>query len=328
MHDYQGFMDGTSEVNKVISKTGVISPAGTDNYAVVRYSVQPGARYKLTASANYGNALFAFYRDDNELVSVGTISAEGSEFTEYDDYIEIPDVASIMVVGYHVSKEPASLTGIVGKKVQKWYGKKWVCVGDSLTENNSTTTKHYFDYIAEETGIETVNMGVSGSGYARMSDSNNAFYQRISSCPSDADIVTIFGSFNDLGAGLPIGEHSDTGVETVAGCINTTIDNLISVIPDVRLGIVSPTPWKTTKPSFEGSAYQYVNVLEKICKVRSIPFLNLWYCSNLRPWDEDFRKLIYSKDGTDGIGGTHPNEDGHAIIAPKFEALLSSLLIG
>ena len=67
-----------------------------------------------------------------------------------------------------------------------------------MTESNSRTTKHYFGYIAEKTGIKTVNLGVSGTGYMRRKDINRAFYQRVSDIPEDADVITIFGNGNDL----------------------------------------------------------------------------------------------------------------------------------
>lgn len=74
-------------------------------------------------------------------------------------------------------------------------------------------------------------MGVGGTGYKRTSEKNTAFYQRISSVPLDTDVITIFGSLNDLGASVPIGTASDTGTDTLGGAINTTLDNLNSRLP-------------------------------------------------------------------------------------------------
>lgn len=80
-----------------------------------------------------------------------------------------------------------------------WSNKKWAAVGDSLTQVAGTATeKYYHDYIAEKTGITVTNMGVGGSGYKKREDEEKAIYQRILSVPTDTDIVTIFGSGNDL----------------------------------------------------------------------------------------------------------------------------------
>lgn len=206
--------------------------------------------------------------------------------------------------------------------IRQLTGKKWAAMGDSLTEVNRRTTKHYHDYIAEETGISVYNMGSSGTGYKRHENDNIAFYQRILNVPADSDVVTIFGSFNDLGGGYDLGTATDTGTSTLGGCINTTIDNLYSVIPGVHLGIVSPTPWDNITPSGT-SGNNYCGLLADICKRRSIPFLDLFHCSNLRPWDSSFLAVAYTKDEGNGV---HPDETGHALITPMFRQFLFSLI--
>lgn len=210
-------------------------------------------------------------------------------------------------------------------QTKKWSDRKWCCVGDSLTEVNSKTTKHYFDYVSDETGIAVENMGLSGSGYAKKADTNNAFYQRIKNVPTDADVVTIFGSGNDRSSNLPIGLPTDAGTTTLCGCINTTIDNLLDVLPTVQFGIVTPTPWESNTPDdTTGWMYRYSKAIVDICKLRGIPCLDLFHCSNLRPNDEQFRSLAYSKDDGNGV---HPDETGHKIIAPRFKAFLESLIL-
>ena len=167
-------------------------------------------------------------------------------------------------------------------------------------------------------------MGVSGSGYAKGSDTSQAFYQRATNTPTDADVITIFGSFNDMSSELEVGTYLDGDTTTLAGCINATIDAIQSRIPLANIGIVSPTPWVSTQPNETGRAYEYVAVMKRICEHRSIPFLDLWRCSNLRPWDADFRPIAYSKDDGNGV---HPDETGHKIIAPRFKAFLETLIM-
>lgn len=208
-------------------------------------------------------------------------------------------------------------------KNTNWIGKKWVCVGDSLTENNIRTTKHYHDYIADETGISVINMGSSGTGYKKTEEEGKAFYQRILNVPADADVVTIFGSFNDVSlVGTSLGTPTDSGTETICGCINTTIDRLFQKIPRIQLGIISPTPWMEISET--NSFGKYVESLSSICKNRGIPYLDLYHCSGLRPWTTEGKENFYSKD--DGHG-THPDEYGHKFIAPRFKAFLDGLIM-
>lgn len=312
---------------KYINASGEFVYATGDTYYITDFvDVSEYDSVYITASANWSNRLYAFYDANEDVVLVGTASENVGTFTTVEnEKVTVPSGAKyIVVAGRTTSLMPNVAIFDRYVPIGKWYGKKWVCVGDSLTEQNAATSIHYYDYVSETTDITPVIMGVSGSGYARKADQNQAFYQRISSCPTDADVVTIFGSFNDLGAGLPIGTVDDTGTDTLAGCINTTINNLQAVIPLVNLGIVAPTPWNTTQPSTSGNAYDYVEMLKAICARRSIPFLDLWRCSNLRPWDADFRAIAYSHDGG---SGTHPDENGHKLIAPRFKGFLETLLL-
>ena len=316
----------TAVGQKYINASGQLTTAVGDTYYISDYvDISSYENVCVTASGNWGNALYAFYDASENVVAVGTIAENASAFTTIiKQNIAVPYGAKYIIVAGRTTSVMPNIQLLNGYAPAPWSNKKWVCVGDSLTEKSANATKKYYDYIADATGITAVDMGVSGSGYARKADQNQAFYQRISDCPTDADVVTIFGSFNDLGAGLPIGSVDDTGTTTIAGCINKTIDNLQTVIPLVNLGIVAPTPWDTTQPSASGNAYDYVSMLKAICERRSIPFLDLWHCSNLRPWDADFRTIAYSHDNG---SGTHPDENGHKLIAPRFKGFLETLLL-
>lgn len=252
------------------------------------YTVEAGVKY----------VRFCYHASEGARIQV----ENGAAFTDYEAYWERH--------GFDLALHP-------------YTEKKWVCMGDSLTEANARTDKNYHDYIAEETGITVVNMGRSGSGYKRTEDEGYAFYQRISDVPVDADVVTIFGSGNDLTFSDTLGAATDTGTDTICGCINTTIDNLYAVMPLARLGIISPTPWVNNQPSDNGTMCAYSDALKMICELRGIPFLDLFHCSGLRPNDATFRGLAYSKDDGNGV---HPDEAGHALIAPRIKAFLETLL--
>lgn len=211
--------------------------------------------------------------------------------------------------------------------LEGWEGKKWAAVGDSITEKNSKALKQYHDYIAESTGITVVNMGVSGTGYKQYEDTNNAFYQRILNVPTDVDVVTIFGSGNDLSHAL--GDVTDTGTDTICGCINKTIDNLYSVLPTVQLGIITPTPWGGFNPANDNNLMaQYSAKIVEICRLRGIPCLDLYHCSGMRPWDDAFCGSAYNMNSAgDDYDRVHPNSTGHAIFAPRIKAFLQSLIL-
>lgn len=302
-------------------------PTGNTNYRVTEpIAVEPYTPYCINAAGKAGYGLYAFYDTDGNRVG-GENNTSGAERKVENKTVIAPARAATVRLAcirgvQECSIQKMTRSYFIGMK-PKWAGRTWVCLGDSLTENNSRTTKHYFDYIAEKTGISVVNLGVSGTGYMRRQDINRAFYQRVSDIPVDADVITIFGSGNDLS--LTLGTVTDTGTDTLCGCINATIDAIYESIPLARLGIVTPTPWVGSMPSKTTCAMaKYSDAIVEICKRRSIPCLDLYRESNLRPDDENFRKLAFSKDGGNGV---HPDEKGHEIIAASFQSLLERLIL-
>lgn len=211
-------------------------------------------------------------------------------------------------------------------------GKNWAVIGDSLTERNQRSNKLYHDFVREALGFNVTNLGVSGTGYKTREDVENAsingaFYQRINTIPATTDVLTVFGSFNDLTQGFDLGTVSDSGTSTICGCMNTFFDNLFTTYPEIKLGVIAPCPWKEFNPT-NTAASEYVNALANICANRSIPFLDLFHCSGLRPWERSFRDIFYNQDAeTNGdFHGTHPNEKGHELIGSKVREFIKTLI--
>ena len=91
-----------------------------------------------------------------------------------------------------------------------------------------------------------------------------------------------------------------------------------------KVGIITPTPWVgNNEYDSKTTDEEYVQVIIDICKKRGIPCLDLYHNSGLRPWEESYRTLCYSKDGGNGV---HPDETGHRLIAPRFRAFLETLM--
>lgn len=216
---------------------------------------------------------------------------------------------------------------------RRWAGKIWTVIGDSLSRAPSRTARHYHEYIAERTGITVVNLAQSEGGYyAKPGD--RTFRKQAELIPARSDVITVFGSGNDvqqIAAGtIPLGSAADTEPSTVCGCVNITIGNIFARSPLANLGMILPTPWYKTDgntdwtPGNPGNVMEtYCAALTEICRRRSVPFLDLYHGSGLRPADPAFRAAAYSRDGG---GGIHPDERGHILIAAKIRAFLDSLL--
>ena len=316
-----------------------ITFSNTDHYArydngnVISYSgincsdyidLQGATKIKVSGQ-NFGSCtVVAFYDTSHTFIEAHPNVT--TSVTYSNEIINVPSNAKYIIANnYNGATRVSVLAGYKASgTLGKWANKTWVCFGDSLTAINAPTNKRYFDYIVDVTGITTVNMGSSGTGYGNDGGDGRAFHQRIANVPS-CDVVTIFGSFNDMASGLPLGNATDSGTSTLAGCMNTTFDGLFAIHPTVQLGVISPTPWETLNPLGQpNSASAYCDMIKTICSMRGIPYLDLFHNSGLRPWDATYRTLVYSKDQGMGV---HPNELGHAIIAPHIEAFLDTLLL-
>ena len=323
----------TQETGDYINAQGVLVHQGSSYFTTGYVDIHTLENVYVTASGNYRNVLYCFYDSSKNVVLVGTASASGSAYTTLtDEKVAVPeDAYYIIVAGRFASLSPNIKKFDSYQPVGRWNGKKWTCVGDSLTEQNSAAKFHYYDYISDITDITINIMGVGGTGYKRGEDENKAFYQRILNAPTDADFTTIFGSGNDLNSSLnyDIGTYTDTGTTTLCGCINTCLDNYFSIIPTKPIGIIAPSPWMlypTTTPN--NRMEQYVEAMEQVAKYRGVPFLDLYHCSNLRPEDETNRDLCFYAQSLDGNGdGVHPNDLGQKIIASKILNFIDCLLL-
>ena len=212
-------------------------------------------------------------------------------------------------------------------------GVKWVAFGDSLTSSstlsNQEETKNYVNFVAENLGLNVKNMGVGGTGYKK---TDNNFCNRISAIPTDTDILTVFGSFNDYDLiSTAFGDFGDTTTETICGSMYYFFDEVYKRCPNVVIGCILPTKWGylsdwKNKANAE-KCDMYIDALIKTCNKFGIPYLDLYNNSGLRPWDDNFKAQYYRDDNNDGVAETvHPLSNAHKkFIAPKVEAFIKQI---
>lgn len=215
-------------------------------------------------------------------------------------------------------------------------GVKWCAYGNSLTDSatlagQTTGTKNYVDYVSESLGLNVVNCGSGGTGFLK-NNNKGTFVDRVSSIPLDTEILTVFGSFNDYEY---ISEHlgtiGDTGTDTIYGAIYNFIHDVYTRCPNAIIGIITPTKWGYLSDwkdvSAGGLCDSYVEALLKTADKWSIPVLDLYHDSGLRPWDSNFAQLYYKDDDGNGTANTvHPLDAAHKrFIAPKVEAFIKQI---
>ena len=116
---------------------------------------------------------------------------------------------------------------------------------------------------------------------------------------------------------------------TVCGALNSAITSIFSTTaknkgnPLARLCVVTPAPWQSCTPDGINEtsimANKYVDAIIEICHLRGIPCLDLFHNSGLRPNEP----TMYIESS----GRTHLNEVGHQLIAPRYKAMLDTLIL-
>ena len=303
-------------------------------------------QFSFKCDLNYGNYFYRFYTNEQVYGFGGEKAGDSGTFTTYDGTITVPSGANYVRFGFYYDpannhdytlsrKEKVFAAGALTEPLWSelderyyreadWTGKKWVVVGDSLTEVNNTASVKYYNIIANKTGITVLNYGIGGTGYGNTGSGATNFAQRVLTLANvDCDLITIFGSFNDMG--LELGTADDTGTDTLGGWMNTTFDNLYATKPFVSVGVILPTPWWGRSPdgSTEGrlKAVHYCDMLLEICRRRSIPVLDMFHNSNFHPNESNFREEFFAN-----ADGVHPNNAGHAKMAPMFFQFLKKLI--
>ncbi|MGN1317298.1 MAG: SGNH/GDSL hydrolase family protein [Acutalibacteraceae bacterium] len=200
-------------------------------------------------------------------------------------------------------------------------GKKWACLGDSITYGYSLANANesrYTTLVSKECGVVSYNYGFSGSRITAAGDETTTTYTRsmvirYESMIDDADIITVFGGINDANNNLPLGEFGDTDIYTFYGALDTLINGLQSKYAGKPIGFITPLNYG------ENAQHEkYVNAILDICGKYAIPVLDMYH-EGLISTRTDALSALYFADGL------HPNELGHQVMARKIANFLNRL---
>lgn len=317
--------------NNIILADGRVSKVNDSSmtgYHVKRYAVRSGRAYTVTGAANYGNLIYTIKKTDGKFVG-GVAGGIDATFKVVTTSVKIPAdgvelyVATRENVATAIALEAKTINMKGGRD---WSNIRWGLCGDSLTEVNEHATKRYYDYIAEETGINIKsNFAVSGGGYhfpfETLVGASFAF-QAGMFIDSDIDVVTLFGGGNGAGNFTLDGNVDSFDISTRRGAINEVLEQLemVAYSTGAVCAVISPTPWVGNTPKLTNGSMKKLNdCLREQCEYYGIPYLDLFTTMGFFPDEEDWRAR-YCPDGV------HLNDAGHKRIASKIREFLASLL--
>lgn len=303
-------------------KSGILLES--EDFQNAKIEVNEGEKYLISGATSWqANLCVIIDKNKNVLYTFPNTNEEGK--TYYNAEITIPDNGKYMLLNQRGSVINTTVKNATSYTLNDNLNLnlKWVAFGDSLTDAGTLNGENnYTNFVSNALGLTLVNRGVGGTGYLKTS---SAFWNRTNTIPADTDILTVFGSFNDLFVdNYEVGTINDTGTDTLYGAIKKFLNNCWDINPSMIIGIITPTPWSGKwrgDKTHSDKTIKYVETLIDVAKYYSLPCLNLFDNSNLRPWDSTFNSTYFLN-----ADGTHPNSVAHKkYIAPKVENFIKSI---
>lgn len=104
-------------------------------------------------------------------------------------------------------------------------GKKINCIGDSITQGNTAGATPWTTLLQNGYSCTVRNYGISGCTFAD-NGSQWAMINRYQNMDNNADIIIVWGGWNDINQGLALGVFSDKSATTFYGALHLMMDGL------------------------------------------------------------------------------------------------------
>ncbi|MBQ2384142.1 MAG: SGNH/GDSL hydrolase family protein [Oscillospiraceae bacterium] len=222
-----------------------------------------------------------------------------------------------------------------------------ICIGDSMTAG-SGTTKAYYKWLPQLCGFGSGKIyGLNGSSIAPKTESIptwdagiESFLERYETMADDAAVVIVFGCANDWATSRELGTSEDTQSETFYGAMDQLCRGLKAKYPSSTIVFfsspqnnyvdcpaydLSGTEWEDNTEGYNRKGYKltdYAKAMEEVCGRHDLPFCSL---TEALPWGAEELGDANGKEGTLGVDGLHPNEQGHILIAEKMAEFINAL---
>ncbi|MGF2081324.1 SGNH/GDSL hydrolase family protein [Enterococcus casseliflavus] len=187
-------------------------------------------------------------------------------------------------------------------------------IGDSIS-TTSYASNPYWKLINERSAKLAITVDAkSGSRIVKADDRTDSLAERYTAVGSGYDMAYIFMGTNDAQITAPIGSIDSTDVTTLQGSLNVAITHWMNTYPKMKIAIITPIQ---RQGNLAGRLRTYSDAIIEIAEKYGIPYFdglkNSMYLTNIE---------VRTALSTDGL---HPNNNGHAYIANRFESFLSSI---
>ncbi len=343
--------------NSYINNEGVISQFGANNYVkCCTIPVQKGDIISL--KTNFGTMAYLFDNNNTPIKHYAKvlygISEDDTVYGEISDTIMIDNGYIVFNQGMtnlenyyfkitrYVDKtlniESLKINDLIAKittlndkvvelSTDELSGKNISCMGDSITAGvflNDVENECYTNIIANLTGANVENLGVSGSKISNIdTDEVESFVDRVVNI-TNSDYIVIFGGTNDYWHGVTnIGAVDSENIEEFTGALNYLFDYIYTNFPNAKILYVFPFRQYNgavdTTNNGHGSFNDFRLGAKSVCDNKSVVMLDLYSQGGINPATNETHRELYT------IDGYHLNANGHKLLADKIIKMLKQL---
>lgn len=286
-------------------------------------TVKAGETYRIEGTSYWDGRLWMLIDKEGKV----TRKYEGNDQDHHTSQITIEDGEVCLLLN----------SGTTGGDVKLYKGtvdkakKGLTVIGDSWTDPATLgSNPNWVDFCKQifgekyKTELNVINLGSGGTGFMSSNGRLGKYSER--DIPTTYDTFVILGSFNDAFLNYEFGDVATSDEGTFFGGMSDITNKIYATKPDAKILLVTPAPWGGINPKKTANigpqenaaefAEKYVDAMIEFARYNSIPILDLYHFSNLRPWDETFINNFYH--GMNETDDTHANSAGHKRIAPQI----------
>lgn len=193
-------------------------------------------------------------------------------------------------------------------------GKKMNCLGDSLTECLAeNTSKAWHKYIGERNKMTIRNYGISGGTLADNGSGWFPMVNRFEDMDDDADIITVWGGWNDMNQSISMGDMTSRDKTTFYGALHVLYSGLQKKYVGkkiIAIGIHNTI-------FADSDILERNKAIKEVSSYYSIPFLDLYSNLGINNKIQEL-KTAYMPDGT------HFNTEGSLLLSHVIERFILS----
>lgn len=172
--------------------------------------------------------------------------------------------------------------------------------------------------------LDVINVAVGGTGYLKDYKDKGPWITYMQDWPEDVDLITVMGGLND--SGFDLGEFNDNNIDTFYGALKEFYEDLIEIYPCTPIGVITSTP-RANSWGENGPDVAINDAILLVAHNYSLPTLDLYRFSGLRPWNDDNNKEFFSFKSNPEGDGIHLNDKGQKLIASKIAAFIQDYLL-